>query len=354
MAGYALCRGQSPLRGLFLALALAAVLIHTGCAATAPGEKKGETPPAIADRLPTAQAYRSDHHVIHKLRTNDTPELLARVYLGDPTRAWVIEEANPHTPFVAGQMIVIPLKKRAFGGLRPNGYQLVPVLCYHRFAEHCKSRLCMPASIFRAQLDYLKQNGYRTIGLADLENFLNFRGAVPEKAVVITIDDGYRSGYDVAYPLLLQYGFKAIFFVYTDFVGATASAVTWEMLREMQANGFDIGSHTLSHCDLTKPKQGETPDAFHRRIEGEIIESKRVIDAKLAGETIALAYPYGEFNPTVLQMTARAGYRLAFTARRGGNAFFADPLALERDQILSQDMDKFAASLKTIKALKLE
>ena len=339
---------------LWLIGAIALAALHTaGCAATAPAPKS-QKPPAPSAQSPQTEVYRSDFYVVHRLRKDDTPELLARTYLDDPAKTWIIEEANPDTPFVAGQMIVIPLRDRARGGLRADGYQIVPVLCYHRFAEGCDSRLCMPASAFRAQLEYLKQNGYRTIGPADLEGFLKFRNALPKKAVMISIDDGYRSGYELAYPLLMHYGFKATFFVYTDFIESAPGALTWQMLREMMANGFDVGSHSLSHCDLTKQGKDETDGAFERRIEREIDESKKRIDAELGADTIALAYPYGEFNPKVLETAARAGYRLAFGTRRGGNAFFTDPLALDRDQILSQDMGEFTARLKTLEALPIE
>lgn len=75
--------------------------------------------------------------------------------------------------------------------------------------------------------------------------------------MVITIDDGYESVYNIADPILRKYGFTATLFIYTDFVGVARGAITWDQLREMKGDGFEVGSHTLSHCDLTKKKEGE-------------------------------------------------------------------------------------------------
>jgi peptidoglycan/xylan/chitin deacetylase (PgdA/CDA1 family) len=105
-------------------------------------------------------------------------------------------------------------------GLFREGYQVVPILCYHRFGATCRSALCVSETSFRAQLDYLKDNGYRTITLGELYEFITYKRAVPLRSVVITIDDGYRSIYDIAYPLLKEYGFTATMFIYTDFIGA--------------------------------------------------------------------------------------------------------------------------------------
>jgi len=77
--------------------------------------------------------------------------------------------------------------------------------------------LCAPTSVFDQQMRYLKDNHYRVISLNELLDFLNYRHAIPKRSVLITIDDGYRSAYDIAYPILKKYGFKATLFIYTDF-----------------------------------------------------------------------------------------------------------------------------------------
>lgn len=303
---------------------------------------------------PKAMVFQSEELVLYRLRGSETREALAERFLGDRKRAWVIEEANAEVPFEEGRFIRIPLQEERRGGLLSHGYQTVPILCYHRLADRCESSLCMTASLFEEQMRYLKENGYQVISMADLEDFLGYRRAIPSKAVVINLDDGYRSTYDIAYPILKRYGFKAGLFIYTDFIGASSNSLTWEQLQEMRAEGFEIGSHSLSHSDLTKKRPGESDEEHKERTRKELFKSKEILDEKLGQNTTYFAFPYGEYNHQVLSMCEEAGYRLALSVTRGGNPFFSDPLVLRRDQILRRDMESFVNTLNTFFELPLE
>jgi peptidoglycan/xylan/chitin deacetylase (PgdA/CDA1 family) len=298
--------------------------------------------------------FRSDDYIVCKLEQGETPAALAGRFLGDESRSWVIEEANDGMAFSSGEFIVIPLKDRNKGGLSSEGYQTIPILTYHRFGPECKSPLCVPTPIFERQMRYLKENGYSTITVEELRAFLEYRQSLPKKSVLITMDDGYRSVYSIAYPILKKYGFTAIIFIYTDFVGVSSSAITWDQLREMKANGFTIGSHTMFHSDLTKRKEGETEAEFDARVRKELFGAKEIIDKKLGQDTDILAYPFGRYDQRAIEYTRQAGYTIAMSVKRGGNPFFADPLTLRRDQILKREMQRFISRLKTFYHLQLE
>ncbi|MBW1819575.1 MAG: polysaccharide deacetylase family protein [Deltaproteobacteria bacterium] len=184
-------------------------------------------------------------------------------------------------------------------------------------------------------------------------DFLNYRRPIPKKAVLITIDDGYRSVYTHAYPILKKYGFPVTLFIYTDFAGVGRLACTWDQLREMKAGGIEIGSHSLSHADLTKKRKGETTNAYLERVRKELILSKKIIDEKIHQDTRIFAFPYGRYNKTVMNMARKAGYDLAVSVKRGGNPFFSEPLALKRDQILKRDIKTFTSRLNTFYKLSL-
>jgi peptidoglycan/xylan/chitin deacetylase (PgdA/CDA1 family) len=124
--------------------------------------------------------------------------------------------------------------------------------------------------VFERQMQHLKDNNYRVISLADFLQFLNYNQKLPNRSVIITIDDGYLSTYDIAYPILKQFDYSAVIFVYTDFVGVGKSALSWDQTREMKDNGIEIGSHTLSHSDLTKKLEGETNKAYLQRVKREL------------------------------------------------------------------------------------
>lgn len=305
-------------------------------------------------RIPENNLYRSEDYIVCMLHGAVTPSKLAERFLGDKNKSWMIKEANPDVPFSRGRSIVIPLKDKNKGGIHEGGFQTIPILTYHRFSDSCNSPLCMPASVFDKQMRYLKEYGYHVLTPEELLAFLEYRQGLPKKSVVITMDDGYRSVYTIAYPILKKYGFTATVFVYTNFVGASDMAITWDQLRKLQKEGFTIGSHTVSHADLTKKKEGETENDFLVRITRELFESKKIIDRKLKQNTLIFAYPFGRYDQTTSQIVREAGYKVAMSVRRGGNPFFADPLTLRRDQILKKDLRTFISRLITFNNLSLK
>jgi peptidoglycan/xylan/chitin deacetylase (PgdA/CDA1 family) len=325
-------------RGLYPRLwALFLILVIAGCAGTGT-IIPFSTPPDV---------YRSSERVLHRVKPGETPETLADRYLGDKTLAWMIEEANPEGRFAIGRLVVIPLVRHNRGGVSKNGYQTVPILCYHRFATSCESPLCMPAAVFERQLRYLKNKGFRSIGPKALADFLDYRRPLPAKSVMITVDDGYRSVYTVAYPLLKKYGFTATLFIYTNYVGVSSQAITWDQLRELKRAGFYIGSHSVAHSDLSKRQAGENQQAYLDRLRLEIFRSKQILDQKLGQDTLIFSYPFGRRNQTVVSLSRQAGYKLGVTVDRGGNAFFTDPYLIRRDQVLKRGMNVFVSRLQT-------
>ena len=327
---------------VFVLLGLSAIILNA-CAPT-----KATTQPSDKG------LFRSEDFVVYYLRDSETPAELAEKFLGTKNKSWMVEEANPGVRFRRGTAVVIPLKDRNRAGLSSDGFQTIPILTYHRFAEDCDSPLCMPAKTFDLQMRYLKENGYHAITADELLSFLKYRQGLPQKSVLITMDDGYRSVYDIAYPILRKYGFTATLFIYTDFVGVSKMAITWNQLKEMQAKGFTVGSHTIYHSDLTQPKDGETEQEFNFRIKKELFGSKKIIDRKLKQDTYFLAYPFGRYDQKSIQMARDAGYKVAMSVNRGGNAFFANPLTLRRDQILKKDMQTFISRLKTFNHVSLK
>jgi len=118
----------------------------------------------------------------------------------------------------------------------------------------------------------------------------------------------------------------------------------------MKAAGFEIGSHSLSHCEpQQKRKKGKRVMRRNlERVRKELLLSKKILDPETGPNLRAyLAFPYGEFNQRILSLCEEAGYRLGFSVKQGGNAFFAHPLNLRREQILRKDMDHFIAKLRT-------
>lgn len=304
------------------------------------------TEPAVsAEESLKGKVFQSEDYVLYELGDEETPAVLAKAFLGDEDRAWVIEDENRNTTFEKGQFVVVPLKDFEKGGLEEDGYQVVPILCYYRLAENCNSQLCLSVKAFERQMEYIKDNGYRVITMAELFGFLQYHHGIPARSVVMTFDDGNRSFYDIALPILKKYGYKAALFVYTDSIGRSKDTLTWNQLKQIKAEGFEIGSHGLSHMDLTKRSADEDGETYFARIKKEIFLSKKIIDQKLDQDTKYFAFPFGGYNPRILQWTEQAGYELGLSAKRGSNPFFADRLTLKRNEVTGEDMRNFIASL---------
>jgi peptidoglycan/xylan/chitin deacetylase (PgdA/CDA1 family) len=325
-------RRRSPYRSLALMIFLAWVgtLLMHSCAFQdfALNTGKGAV---VKKEVREPTIFQSEDYAICRLEGGETSFSLAERFLGDAKKSWVIEDANRGIPFERSQVIVIPLKE-----------------------VNNKSPQCMPTHIFDQQMKYLKDNNYRVVTLEEVFGFLNYRHPLPRRSVVITIDDGYRSGYNIAYPILKKYGFTAILLIYTDYVGISKSAITWDQLREMKADGFEVGSQTISHADLTKRKVGEDDKAYTARVKRELLVSKQIIDKKLNQDTIYLAFPYGRYNQRILNICDQVGYEMAFSVKRGGNPFFSDPLILKRDPITKKDMETFITRVTSFKKFPLQ
>ena len=155
-------------------------------------------PPASQKQVPSV--YQSKNYILSSRNRHDSLKDLARQYYGSEKDVWRIEDAyDPASPGSPG-FITIPMKEMNKGGLFADGYQTVPILCYHKFIPRDPSPLNTPPEIFRRHLAFLKANGFRTISPDMLLGFLEYRRQIPKKAVMITIDDGFKSGLKTAAP----------------------------------------------------------------------------------------------------------------------------------------------------------
>jgi peptidoglycan/xylan/chitin deacetylase (PgdA/CDA1 family) len=324
----------------FLAVA-GLVALLAGCAAPMP------TPPAAPQDAPGPVLARYDDFAVVVVQRGDDLATLAERYLGDRQRAWWIAEFNGIERVTAGQEVVIPLRPRNAVGVHGNGFQTIPILCYHRFGN-ARSKLTVTPAAFEAQMEYLARNGYRVLPLADLPAFLQGREPLPAKTVVITIDDGYRSNYDIAFPILRKYGFPATIFLYSDFVGAS-DAMSWAQMKEMVASGLiEVQPHSKTHANLTLRLPGETDAKYRERIRREVEAPTALIKDRLGLVSVTFAYPYGDVNEMVIELLGQQGIKLGATVTPGGNGFFAPPHMLRRTMIFgNEDLDVFKSKLAT-------
>ena len=279
--------------------------------------------------------FQGETVAVYVVKKGDRLTNLARRFYGDPEKGWMIMEANELVTFEPGQVLVIPLRPVNPGGLFADGYQVVSVLTYHHFSEQCSNALCMPVDEFARQMAFLKKEGYRAVTMKELLKFIDYQQPLPRKAVAITIDDGYRSVYDLAYPILKKYDFTASLFIYTDFIDNSPNALTWEQLRELTQAGFEVEAHTISHADLTRKRKGESRANYLQRIRRELKVPRELIRKHLGQNPLWLAYPYGRWNNLVVSMAIEAGYRGGVTVTRGETPFFTNSFKVGRIQVMN-------------------
>lgn len=309
----------------------------------------------------------------------------------------------------------------AFAPFRFANRRAALVLTYHRFGASDLGTFTT-AQAFEEQLRYLKGH-YRLVPLAEIAEHVSRGRELPERLAAITVDDGYRDAYEVAFPLLRKYEVPATVFVVTDFLdrrmwvwtdklrhivtrtaaaeldarigGARVSAAladrasrlraarlandalkrlpdgakdgeiarlanvlgvelppvpppefapfTWDEAREMDAAGFSVESHTVTHPVLTN-----TTDEQLRR---ELVDSRSRLEDELRRPATLFCYPNGDEDARVRREVARAGYTAAVTTRPGLNDARSDPFALRRVHT-EDDLAHFAQSTSGFEQLK--
>ena len=123
--------------------------------------------------------------------------------------------------------------------------QSVPVFVYHRFGDDRYPATNISLDVFEAHLAYLAENDFSALTLSDALSKMD-AGNLPEKPVVLTVDDGYLTFYENAMPLLKKYDMPATLFVNTAYVGG-GDFMNWKQLEEARKAGVEIGNHSHNH-----------------------------------------------------------------------------------------------------------
>ena len=320
----------------------ASLLLH-GCASVQPPSSMEQEKAAVAAQR--QETFESEDFIVAIAKAGDTTQSLAAKFLGDADKSWMIEEYNEVSALSPGQQVIIPKRFWNLSGVDPSGYQLVPILCYHNLAPQSKGRLVLGVKSFEEQMHYLKSQGYRVVSLKEFLEFTWLKKQLPRKSLVLTFDDGYRAFIQYAYPILKELGFTATLFVYTDYIGAGVTALSWADLKKLAAEGFDIEAHSKSHGNMRRAAT-ESADEYAKRLAAELNVPKDLFSKNLGYLPQSLAYPYGSQDDVVVQRTKERGYAAAFTVRRQGNPSFVEPLRIHRSQIYSEmSLDDFIKNL---------
>jgi peptidoglycan/xylan/chitin deacetylase (PgdA/CDA1 family) len=239
----------------------------------------------------------------------------------------------PSRPSTA-QVDTKPVERRLRLPARLPRRQLsVPILMYHRInyassgEPEITRRLTVHPTDFARQMRWLKRHGYRTVTQRQLFAALMHGRPLGRKPIMITFDDGYRDAYYKAAPVLSKLGMRATAYVISGrVVNGDRTFLSLGLLRRLERSGVEIGSHSMSHRDLTQLSD--------RELLAELRGSRRALERGLGHPVQWLAYPFGCYDPRVERLARSAGYVLAVTTELGAYQSASRPLRLRRLRVL--------------------
>lgn len=230
------------------------------------------------------------------------------------------------------QNIVDKIEKKYFELYVNKKKYDVPVIMYHRVINNPENEgvygTYVYEDMFKKHLQYLKDKNYTVITFKDLDK-IGWRNRFEKdrKYIILTFDDGYKDNYDLAFPILKEFNFKATIFLmgsltYNEWdvkAGGERkfSLMSVEMIKEMQDYGIEFGAHTFNHPKINTLSNEE--------IEHQIVDVKKPLEEKIGKEIITFAYPYGILNDYAKEMAKKAGYTFAL-ATDSGSVCLSDDL----------------------------
>lgn len=179
------------------------------------------------------------------------------------------------------------------------GNVTVPILLYHHIGYSLTdSEYYVSPEAFERQMDYLYTHGYRTISVEQLTQAIYFGAQLPSRPILLTFDDGSETVYTEALPIMQKYGFTGTAYIVHNFIGS-GLFMDRDQIREIYDAGWEIGSHSVSHHDLTTQSGKQ---------EEEIVKSRQRLEAYLDIPIRSFAYPFGTYDSDSLHFVKFAGY----------------------------------------------
>ncbi|SMF21198.1 Predicted xylanase/chitin deacetylase [Alteromonadaceae bacterium Bs31] len=236
--------------------------------------------------------------------------------------------------------------------LCPFRVEALVVLQYHHISDKTPKSTSTSTALFKAHLDFLQEQGFKVLSIEQLPKLLarskNGGASLPDRAVIITFDDGYRSIYDNAWPLL-----KKRKLPFTVFVNSkphdekNPNYMNWDQLREMAKKGASVANHSDSHPHFLRKRSGESFAQWQQRRERDIDFAQQRIKKEMGRAPKMYAHTYGEYDQALLKLLERKGF-IAFGQQSGPVSPDSDMQLLPRFPFggaYGKDMQDFATKV---------
>lgn len=241
----------------------------------------------------------------------------------------------------------------------------VPILMYHSILNNPSRQgdYVITPDQFERDLQYLQENGYTTVVMADLIAYVKEGVPLPDKAVVLTFDDGYYNNIHYAHPLLLKYGMKAVLSpigVWTEHYTAHPSEcdrdnyshLTWEQLREMTQSGvWEIQNHSYDLHRLEQnqkgaaKRKGESDADYRQRLKADLETAQKRLTEQVGVTPTTFAYPFGAISAASQEVLTEMGFSASLSCEERTPILTRDPACLWRLGRYLRPADKDIASI---------
>lgn len=229
----------------------------------------------------------------------------------------------------------------------------IPILMYHSISYTNNAKFypfTVPPALFAEQMAYLYRHGYTPLTITQyVQAYVGGGFALPERAVVLTFDDGFEDFFTAALPVLQRYNFPATLYVATAFVGKTSlwlrregeigcPMLTWRQVVQIDQSGIECGAHSHTHPQLDTLSE--------TTVYGEVVRCKDILQHHLRHQVVSFAYPFGYSTAAVQKLVSLAGYTSACTVQHRMSSSHTHPLALTRFMVTPKTtIDVFAQLL---------
>lgn len=218
----------------------------------------------------------------------------------------------------------------------------LPIIMYHSILKNNSPspKYIVTPTQLENDLIYLKENGFVTITVDDLINYVYNKKPLPEKPIMLTFDDGYYNNYYYAYPLMKKYNMKMVISVVGKFTDTFSSSddsnpnyshLTWEQIGEMQKSGYvEIQNHTYNMHSISaarngcKRKKDESSDEYKKALTEDLTELQKALKEKIGTEPTAFTYPYGSVSEDSYEIIRDIGFLASFSCAEGINKITTD------------------------------
>lgn len=202
------------------------------------------------------------------------------------------------------------------------------ILLYHHVSSSTPKVTSVSPDTFREHMQYLAEH-HQVLPLKEVIETLLNKQPLPDKAVVITFDDGYENIYDNAHPILKEFSFPYTVFINPPLIGSVNYQLDWQQVKIMAEEGASFANHGSQHTHMLTKDDNESEKSWLDRTIKEIENAETILKDNLGYSLKYFAYPYGEFDLKLKARLSSRGY-ISFAQHSGAVASYSDFSALPR------------------------